>query len=62
VEHDTGTGEMRNAYKILVGNSEVKRQLKVPMCGWDYNIKDMGYEEAMGWIHMVQVRTSDRFF
>jgi hypothetical protein len=51
---------MRNAYKILVGNSEGKRQLKVPMCGCDYNIKDIGYE-GMGWIHMAQVRTSSRF-
>lgn len=60
MKHDTRIGEMRNAYKILVGNSEGKRQLKVPMCGCDYNIKDIGYE-GMGWIHMAQVRTSSRF-
>jgi hypothetical protein len=65
VEHDTHIGDMRNAHKILIGKSEGKRQLKVPMYGWDYNIKvflkDTGYE-GVGWIHVAQVRTSNRFF
>jgi hypothetical protein len=32
-------GEMRNVYKILVGNPEGKRPLRRPRHGWEDNIK-----------------------
>jgi hypothetical protein len=32
-------GEMRNAYKILVGKSEGKGPLRRPRCRWEDNIK-----------------------
>jgi hypothetical protein len=35
----TRLGEMRNAYRILVGKSEGKRPLGRPRHKWEYNIK-----------------------
>jgi hypothetical protein len=32
-------GEMRNAYKYLVGKLERKRPLRRPRCSWENNIK-----------------------
>jgi hypothetical protein len=32
-------GEMRNAYKIIVGISERKRPLGRPSCRWENNIR-----------------------
>jgi hypothetical protein len=32
-------GEMRNAYKILVGKPARKRPLRRPRCRWEDNIK-----------------------
>jgi hypothetical protein len=31
--------QIKHAHKILVGNSEVKRPLQEPSCGWEDNIK-----------------------
>jgi hypothetical protein len=55
--HVALTGEMRNAYKILVGNPEGRRQLGRPRCRWKDNIK-VDFKE-IGWtdvecIHMAQ--------
>jgi hypothetical protein len=37
--HVARMGEMRNAYRILVGKPEGKRPLERPRCRWVYNIK-----------------------
>jgi hypothetical protein len=50
-------GEMRNACKIFVGNSEGKRQLGRPRCRWEDNITMDLREtvfEAVDWIHVAQ--------
>jgi hypothetical protein len=42
-------GEMRNAYNILVGKPEGKRQLERRRRGWNYNILiDITYTECDG--------------
>jgi hypothetical protein len=52
-------GEMRNAYRILVGNPEGKRPLGRPRCRWVYNIKmdlrEIGWDD-MDWIELTQDR------
>jgi hypothetical protein len=50
-------GEKRNAYRILVGKPEGKRQLGRPRRGWVDNIKmDLrGIElDGMDWIDLAQ--------
>jgi hypothetical protein len=51
--------EMRNAYTILVGKPEGKRQLGRPRRRWEYNIRmdlrEIGWE-AVGWVHLAQDR------
>jgi hypothetical protein len=42
-------GEKRNAYRILVGNPEGKRQLGRPRCMWVDNIKTDLRETELGW-------------
>jgi hypothetical protein len=52
-------GEMRNAYKILVGKSEGKRPLGGPGRRWEDNIKIDFWEiclEGVDWIHVAQDR------
>jgi hypothetical protein len=50
---------MRNAYKILVGKPEVKRQLGRPRRKWDDNIRmdlrEIG-REVLDWMHVTQDR------
>jgi hypothetical protein len=47
-------GEKRNAYRILVGNSEGKRPLERPRRRWMDNIKmDLG---EIGWIDLAEDR------
>jgi hypothetical protein len=52
-------GEKRNAYRILVGKSEGKRQLGRPRCRWVDNIKidvrKIGWD-GMDWIDLAQDR------
>jgi hypothetical protein len=51
--------ERRNAYKILVGKSEGKRQLGRPKRRWEYNIRMDLREirwERVDLIHMAQDR------
>ena len=43
-------GEMRGAYRVLVGKPEGKRQLGRPRRKWEDNIKM--YLEAVGWGYM----------
>jgi hypothetical protein len=51
--------EMRNAYKILFGNSEGKRPLGRPRRRWGHNIrmdvKERGWTDV-DWIHLAQGR------
>jgi hypothetical protein len=52
--------ETRNAYKILVGKSDGKRQVGRPKCRWEDNIKiDLKYDMRMrnGFI-WLRIRTS----
>jgi hypothetical protein len=57
VGHTACIGEMRNAYKILVGKPEWKRPLKRPGYRWEDNIKmdlrETGWE-GVDWIHLAQ--------
>jgi hypothetical protein len=50
-------GEKRNAYRVLAGKPEGKRQLGKPRCIWGDSIK-MDYRETgwggMGWIHLAE--------
>jgi hypothetical protein len=58
-------GEMRNAYKIVVGKPEVKRPLGRRRCRWDYNIRMYIWEigwEGVDWIHLAQDRDQWRAF
>jgi hypothetical protein len=48
---------MRNAYIILVGKSDGKRQLRRPRSRWEYNrmdLREIGCEDVE-WIHLAQV-------
>jgi hypothetical protein len=38
-EYGASMGEMRNAYKILVGTPEGNKSLRGPMNGWEDSIK-----------------------
>jgi hypothetical protein len=42
-------GEIRNAYRILVGKPEGKRPLGRPRCRWVDNIKMDLKRDRMGW-------------
>jgi hypothetical protein len=57
--HVAGTGETRNAYRILVGKPEGKRPLGRPRRRWVYNIKmdlrEIGWD-GMDWIELAQDR------
>jgi hypothetical protein len=50
-------GEMRNAYKHLVGKREGKRPLGRRRCGWEDNIRmdlrEIG-RENVAWMHLAQ--------
>jgi hypothetical protein len=52
-------GEKRNAYRILVGNPEVKRPLGRPRCRWVDNIKrdlrEIGWD-SRDWSNLAQDR------
>jgi len=52
-------GDMRNAYKILVGKPEGKRPLGRPRPRWKDNIRmdvrKMGWE-GVDWLHLAQDR------
>jgi hypothetical protein len=61
--HEARMGDMRNAYKILVGKPEAKRPLGRPKSRWDYNIRIILREkgwEVMDWLHVAQVRNQWR--
>jgi len=52
-------GEIRNAYKILVGKPEDKRPFGRPRCTWEGNIRmDLRRigREVLDWTHLVQNR------
>jgi hypothetical protein len=52
-------GQKRNAYRILVGKPEGKRQLGKRRCRWVNNIKmdlrEIGWD-GMDWINLAQDR------
>jgi hypothetical protein len=45
-------GEKRNAYRILVGKPEGKRQLGRPRCRWEDNIRMDIERDMMEWYGM----------
>jgi hypothetical protein len=47
-------GEMRNAYKILVGKHEGKSLVGKPRCKLDSNFITIRDCEGVHWIHLVQ--------
>jgi hypothetical protein len=49
-------GEMRHAYKILVGSIELKRLQESRRCIWDDNIRMNLEWEVVDWIHVAQNR------
>jgi hypothetical protein len=57
--HVAGTGELRNAYRILVGKPVRKRPLGRSRCRWVDDIKtdlrEIGWD-GMGWIYLAQDR------
>ena len=57
--HVTRMGEVRGAYRVLVGKFEGKRPLRRPRLRWEDNIKmdleNTGYG-GMDWIELVQDR------
>jgi hypothetical protein len=53
--HVAHVGEMRNAYKTLVGKREGKKPLGRPRHRWEDNIR---ISEDGSWIHVAQVGTS----
>jgi hypothetical protein len=60
--HVACTGEMKNAYNILIGKSEGKRPLERPIHIWENNIrmdlKEIGWE-VVDWMHWLRTGTSD---
>jgi hypothetical protein len=54
--HVARMGEMKNAYKILVGRPEGKRPLGRPRRRWDYDIRmdlrEIGWEGVV-WMHVA---------
>jgi hypothetical protein len=48
-------GEMRNAYKILVGRPERRISFGIPRRRWDDNIR-MDLRGFVDWIHLAQDR------
>jgi hypothetical protein len=62
-EHVAHIGEIRNAYKILVGIPEGKRPLGRPRRRWEDNIRmDIREKkwEVVDWIHLAQDRNQWR--
>jgi hypothetical protein len=56
--HVARMGKRKEAYRVLVGNPEGKRQLGRPRCRWEDNIK-MDLQEVgwgMDWIDLAQDR------
>jgi len=56
VGHVVRTGEIRNVYKILVGEREGKRPLGRPRRRWENSIrKDLGESgwESVKWMHLA---------
>jgi hypothetical protein len=57
--HVARMGEMRNAYRILVGTPEEKRSLKIPRRKWVDNIemelRKIGWD-GIDWIELAQDR------
>jgi hypothetical protein len=57
--HVERMGEMRNAYRILVGKPEARRPLGRQICGWVNNIKmdlgEIGWD-GRDWIDLAQDR------
>jgi hypothetical protein len=60
-----GMGELRGVYGVLVGKPEGKRQLGIPRCRWEDNIKldlrEIGIDGA-NWIQLAHKRVQWRAF
>jgi hypothetical protein len=52
-------GEMRNAFRFLVGKREEKRPLRRPRCRWEGNVdmyfRETGWEDV-DWLHLGKDR------
>jgi hypothetical protein len=51
--------ERRGVYRVLLGNSQGKRALRIPRCRWEGNVKINLQEvgcEGMDWIKLAQER------
>jgi hypothetical protein len=61
IVHVANMGDVRNAYKILFGKSELKRRLGRLKRKWEDNIemdrKEIGWEDV-DWIHLAQDRNT----
>jgi hypothetical protein len=58
VGHVARFGEMRNSYKILVGQPEGKRSYGRPRCRWEDNIRMGVCESVKVWIGCIWLRIS----
>jgi hypothetical protein len=63
VGHVARIGEVRNAYKILVGNSDRKRPLGSPKRRWEdsirMNLREIEWEDV-DWMQLAQDRVQWR--
>lgn len=57
MEDVVSLGEMRKAYRMLVGKSEGRRPIRRQSCGWEVNIKmnlkEIGHQ-VVDWIQQAQ--------
>jgi len=56
MEYVARVGEMRNAYKVLVGNPEGKRPLGRPKHRWEYEIRMDIRETGCKGVNWIQDR------
>jgi len=57
-------GELKKAYKVFVGNPEVKRPLWIPGHGWEHirvGVRETEWK-SVDWIHLAQNRDKWRAF
>jgi hypothetical protein len=63
MRNTTYVREIRDAYKIFIGNCYRKRPLGRPTCRWENNTEnDIRYisPEGLDWFHLAQERTQQR--
>jgi hypothetical protein len=61
--HVSGMREKQNAYRVLVGKPEGKRQVGRPRCRWEDNIKmDFREVESHGMVWINLARDTDQWW